>query len=679
MAEDDDVIYVSIEPKLDESATEKETGKLRDKFKEGAKGLGKGISDVLHSELAEDLGRTLGPLARDAGIQLGKELGGQAGDYLHGQISDALKGIGVDFDDILGKARDFGDVFKDFKSGDTAKGVSDLTAALSKVPGPLGEVAGKSKGLLDTYDSLKGEIKATTDEFQTFAGNAPRFAGALETIGKAAGPVALTLGALASVDKDFGSNLDRLLGDLQNHNLPDALKAGGGMMWDSLKMPFEWFAPPGTSRTETHTPRQPGQMYPWWPQGTPNLSQGGNFLPGLPDAIAGGGGVGGAPSIAPPDTGGAPAHTSGFSAGGLPHVTLADFNVPSGPEGLTTAGGNVANLYRVAESLQGTPYSKQLRDDCSGIVSELAAAAAGLPAPSPGQRFSTVNEGSSLAAMGFLPGLGGPNDFNVGWYDHGGGDFGHTAATLPGGVNAEQGGSHDYFMLGNGAAGASNPEFNQHAHLPMSGGGFHPAGYGGGMPFAPSLGAYAPPPTQPNQAGGQSQQQQLGHGSGVGVGGGVIGLAEQAGAMAAGAMSFGGGAMAAQIIEQEMNLAVQKGGQMAAVGAMAPIETLWLHGGQLGAPAVQQPSWPGKILSGLIGQQFSSPNIAGATQPPKQVDNKEDSQDQGGQSQAGQGNGQGTSKDNPLHVSVTNQPAGPQQGAATSAMSGLGYMSALTA
>lgn len=148
---------------------------------------------------------------------------------------------------------------------------------------------------------------------------------------------------------------------------------------------------------------------------------------------------------------------------------------------LATAGGRVQALYQLANSLQGTPYSTQLRNDCSGMVSELAHVAVGLPVPGAGDRFSTANEGQWLSQHGFQPGLGGPDDLNIGWHQGGPGG-GHTAATLPGGVHAEQGGATpgDKFTLGPGAAGAENPEFEFHAHLPMGAGAgaAAPAGFG---------------------------------------------------------------------------------------------------------------------------------------------------------------------------------------------------------
>jgi len=66
----------------------------------------------------------------------------------------------------------------------------------------------------------------------------------------------------------------------------------------------------------------------------------------------------------------------------------------------------------------------------------------------------------------------------------------------------------------------------------------------------------------------------------------------------------------------------------------------------MGAPSVGSPAhsgWTGKLLSGLIGSQFLSANIAGAiagaTQPPAQPKNQQGDQDQG-QDPAGGNNGQ---------------------------------------
>jgi len=166
--------------------------------------------------------------------------------------------------------------------------------------------------------------------------------------------------------------------------------------------------------------------------------------------------------------------TSGL-AGGEPSTTTAQLpsftslftgNL-STPQGIAAGGARTAALYSLAQSLQGTPYSQALRNDCSGTVAQLAAAAAGLPIPSAGERFTTVNEGEKLAEMGFQPGIGPPGSFRVGW-NPAPGNAGHTAATLPGGQNIEQGGSNNTVTIGAGAQGFNAPFFTQHAYLPMS-------------------------------------------------------------------------------------------------------------------------------------------------------------------------------------------------------------------
>jgi hypothetical protein len=141
---------------------------------------------------------------------------------------------------------------------------------------------------------------------------------------------------------------------------------------------------------------------------------------------------------------------------------------------LHAAGGRVGALYAFARSLVGTPYSQALRNDCSGMVSKLANVALGLP---PSVDFATPTEGAWLQSHGFQPGSPPPGvqAFQVGW-NPAPGNAGHTAATLPGGINAEQGGNNNAFTLGPGAAGANSPQFPMHAYLPMQMPGFAAGG-----------------------------------------------------------------------------------------------------------------------------------------------------------------------------------------------------------
>ena len=183
----------------------------------------------------------------------------------------------------------------------------------------------------------------------------------------------------------------------------------------------------------------------------------------------------------------------------------------------------------------------------------------------------------------------------------------------------------------------------------------------------------------------------MGTGQGFGLtGGGLIGFAEsapmmalQAGASGAGGMGAGSGAGAAAAIgaslwqnigQPEVNEAIKSGTQIAAAAAMAPLETMWLGGGQMGAPTVGSPAkagWTGKLLGSVLGSHFDASNIAGAVQPPKDPQGEKNSGDSGqadplggnnGKQNGGKGGSGGPSgsKDDPMHVNVTNQPSQPQ-------------------
>jgi phage-related protein len=121
---------------------------------------------------------------------------------------------------------------------------------------------------------------------------------------------------------------------------------------------------------------------------------------------------------------------------------------------------------KFAESMDPVPYLmggySRASIDCSGMVAAVVNDALGLD-PFSG-RMSTVNEGSWLANKGALPGLGGPGDISIGWYDRGGGANGHTALTLGDGTNVESNGSEGVVI--GGPVGASASMFDQHMHIP---------------------------------------------------------------------------------------------------------------------------------------------------------------------------------------------------------------------
>ncbi|RDI13445.1 phage-related minor tail protein [Rhodococcus sp. AG1013] len=132
-------------------------------------------------------------------------------------------------------------------------------------------------------------------------------------------------------------------------------------------------------------------------------------------------------------------------------------------------GGAVVSpdqLATFAKGVEGKPYvwGGVNWGDCSGAVSALANFATGRDPF--GSRFATMTEGTELAARGFKSGLGPAGSLNVGWFN-GGPYGGHTAATLPNGVNFEMGGGRGNGQYGGPAAGANDSQFTDHAHLPM--------------------------------------------------------------------------------------------------------------------------------------------------------------------------------------------------------------------
>ncbi|PTR42026.1 phage-related minor tail protein [Rhodococcus sp. OK611] len=149
-------------------------------------------------------------------------------------------------------------------------------------------------------------------------------------------------------------------------------------------------------------------------------------------------------------------------------------------------GGAVVSpdqLVNFAKGVEGKPYvwGGVNWGDCSGAVSAVANFATGR---SPfGSRFATGTEGAELADRGFKSGLGPAGSLNVGWFN-GGPYGGHTAATLPNGVNFEMGGGRGDGQYGGPASGANDPQFTDHAYLPMI----------NAAALQPSVTEYATPP-----------------------------------------------------------------------------------------------------------------------------------------------------------------------------------------
>ncbi|GAS98788.1 Gp26, partial [Mycolicibacterium canariasense] len=142
---------------------------------------------------------------------------------------------------------------------------------------------------------------------------------------------------------------------------------------------------------------------------------------------------------------------------------------PFGPAGLTPAGGGSASaLIAFAQAANGGKYAAASDlahglADCSGAVSDLVELWK-TGTTSPARLFSTANEADVLRSLGAVPGLV-PGALQIGL------NSGHTAATLPNGVNFESGGAGGGVVYGGNAAGAADPQFTQQFSLPVNGAG----------------------------------------------------------------------------------------------------------------------------------------------------------------------------------------------------------------
>lgn len=193
-----------------------------------------------------------------------------------------------------------------------------------------------------------------------------------------------------------------------------------------------------------------------------------------PDGTLWGPGTGTSDSILGIDTRGVPTarvsagegvvKKSAMDAGGDQVVAALNAGwLPGYAEGGVVSPDQLVNF---AKGVEGKPYvwGGVNWGDCSGAISALANFATGRdPFAS---RFATMTEGAELAARGFKSGLGPTGSLQVGWYN-GGPYGGHTAATLPNGVNFEMGGNRGNGQYGGQAAGARDPMFTDHAYLPM--------------------------------------------------------------------------------------------------------------------------------------------------------------------------------------------------------------------
>ncbi|UCZ58644.1 hypothetical protein [Mycolicibacterium phocaicum] len=347
----------------------------------------------------------------------------------------------------------------------------------------------------------------------------------------------------------------------------------------------------------------------------------------------------------------AASQASGLTAGGLPGY------LPASASG-GFAGGYASDAALLANVPAGHYAQTQAADltkglgDCSSAIEDLINIMDGRPTG--GRSMSTGNEAEWLQSRGFLPGMGGPGDFRVGF------NSGHTQATLPGGTNFNWGSDASAQARGmDGSQGAYDPAFTSHFYRPTTASApitpsippavVAPAGGPGGLPFSwpsggpaaagvPGGGAPLYPgvgfpqalpgvsplgTVSPVMGGGTAYPSQGGNS------GNLLGGMAMDGIMAAtsglDALAPGAGA-AAKIGIQVLNRTIGYAAQNAGIAASGLMETFSVGDnpkGSLGA------GWLGKLAGGFAGAGMALPNIAGQKAPQQGQGNQQQQQPAG--------------------------------------------------
>ncbi|QDF19902.1 tail length tape measure protein [Mycobacterium phage ThetaBob] len=289
--------------------------------------------------------------------------------------------------------------------------------------------------------------------------------------------------------------------------------------------------------------------------------------------------------------------------------------------------------------------------DCSSAVEDLVNLMDGRPTS--GASMYTGNAAEWLTQRGFLPGMGGPGDFRVGF------NSSHMQATLPGGTPFNWGSDAAAARRGIGGTGADDPAFTSHYYRPAGGvptqasvPGWTPSnesGYAGTAPVASPSGIYSPANTNPAlnnppapgagtgpapgpvpapvgggtlpfmgagapQAAPFASTRYGGVEPSAGMGGGGLGITQggmvdTAIGMAASGLDLmaPGAGQAAQTGIKLANRAIEYGGQVAGIGVQGLMDTFLPTGGS----ELANNSWFTRILGGLAGAAPALPNTAG--------------------------------------------------------------------
>ena len=161
----------------------------------------------------------------------------------------------------------------------------------------------------------------------------------------------------------------------------------------------------------------------------------------------------------------------GYADGGVFDDLKGGRPLRTADEFLRFARGEMVDGEQASRSLDYAPYNNFPGNpmdwgDCSYTAGKFAAFGLGLPTS--GRHFSTVSQLSWLRSHGAQIGDGPEGSLRIGWYDNGGGQFGHTSSTLPDGTNVEMGGGNGGGAIGRGAVPWNHSQFTHHAWIPAA-------------------------------------------------------------------------------------------------------------------------------------------------------------------------------------------------------------------
>lgn len=163
----------------------------------------------------------------------------------------------------------------------------------------------------------------------------------------------------------------------------------------------------------------------------------------------------------------------GYADGGVFDDIIHAETPPTAQEYRALVDGKMVRGVQAERPLDGAPYEnfpnrRGAWGDCSYTQGILAAFGLGMD-PWP-RKFSTSTQLAWLQQHGANIGIGPAGSFRMGWYDNGGGQFGHTSGTLPDGTNVEMGGGPGGGKVGPAAAGFNHPQYTHHAWIPAGSG-----------------------------------------------------------------------------------------------------------------------------------------------------------------------------------------------------------------